>query len=91
MTLDDIKHMNILLAPPAPGEDRVVPVDLGNGIESCHESELLRLQGGFENANEVAFWVQYHLPANGQLVHRSAHVHLKTANVIGEGVVATIG
>ena len=40
-------------------------------------SQLLKLEGGFENDNELTTWVQYHLPATGELVHRSATVNLK--------------
>jgi hypothetical protein len=53
------------------------------------ESELLKLEGGFENDEEVVRWVQYHLPADGSMVHRSAHVHLKT--VFADGAIATFG
>lgn len=51
------------------------------------ESALLKLEGGFEDENEVVKWVQYHLPADGSMVHRSAHVHLKT--VFADGAIAT--
>lgn len=54
------------------------------------ESELLKLEGGYENDNEIAKWVQYHLPASGELVHRSAHVHLKKA-LFGEAMAASLG
>jgi hypothetical protein len=54
------------------------------------EADLLKLEGGFENENEIAKWVQYHLPATGEMVHRSAHVHLKKA-IFGEGMAAQIG
>lgn len=54
------------------------------------EADLLKLEGGFEDDNEIVKWVQYHLPKSGELVHRSAHVHLKKA-IFGEGVAANIG
>ena len=54
------------------------------------DSQLLKLEGGFENDDEIVTWVQYHLPASGEMVHRSAHVHLKKA-IFGEGFAAPIG
>ena len=42
------------------------------------ESDFIKTTGGFENDNELTSWVEYH-EANGTLVHRSAHVHLKQA------------
>lgn len=54
------------------------------------EADLLKLEGGFEDDNEIVKWVQYHLPASGELVHRSAHVHLKKS-IFGEGMAAAIG
>lgn len=41
------------------------------------EALLLKLEGGFEDDNEIVSWVQYHLPSSGELVHRSAAVYLK--------------
>jgi hypothetical protein len=60
-------------------------IDTINGF--VEESELLKLEGGFETDEEIVKWVQYHLPADGSMVHRSAHVHLKT--VFAEGALAT--
>lgn len=54
------------------------------------ESELLKLTGGHETDDEIVSWVQYHLPATGEMVHRSAHVHLKKA-IFGEALAAAIG
>ena len=82
------------LNPPQAGVDRMIPVDLGNGkIEEMKESLLLRKTGEDENDNEIAAWVEYHLPEHegGKLVHRSAHVHLKKAMVFGEGNAAAFG
>lgn len=53
------------------------------------ESELLKLEGGFENDDEIVRWVQYHLTTDGSMVHRSAHVHLK--KVVADGAIATFG
>ena len=46
-------------------------------VTQMEEADLLKLEGRFEDDNEIATWVQYHLPTTGALVHRSAHVHLK--------------
>jgi hypothetical protein len=54
------------------------------------DSELLKLEGGFEDDNEITSWVQYHLPKSGELVHRSASVHLKTSPFC-EAATAPIG
>lgn len=53
----------------------LINIDRGNGIEQMDESLLSRHSGTSENDNEVVKWVEYHL--DGQIVHRSAHVHLK--------------
>jgi hypothetical protein len=42
---------------------------------------LEKKEGTFENDDELTTWVEYWL--DGELVHRSAHVHLKKALVIG--------
>lgn len=52
-------------------------------VTQMDETDLLKLEGGFENENEVARWVQYHLPASGEMVHRSAQVHLKQVSTNG--------
>jgi hypothetical protein len=54
------------------------------------ERDLLKLEGGFEDDNEVTSWVQYHLPKSGELVHRSASIHLKLSPFC-EADTATIG
>jgi hypothetical protein len=51
-----------------PGADKITQMD---------DSELLKLEGGYENEKEVAAWIQYHLATTGEMVHRSAHVVLK--------------
>jgi hypothetical protein len=43
----------------------------------CHESELVKLEGAFEDEREKTTWVEYRLPGKDEIVHRSAHVHLK--------------
>lgn len=42
---------------------------------------LEKREGQSENEDEIVKWVEYWL--NGELVHRSVHVHLKKALVIG--------
>lgn len=59
-------------------------------VTQMDDSDLLKIEGGFENENEIATWVQYHLRATGEMVHRSAHVHLKKA-IFGEGAAASLG
>lgn len=50
-------------------------------VTQMDDSELLKLEGGYENDNEIARWVQYHLITTGDLVHRSADVTLKEVPV----------
>lgn len=81
-----------LFHPGVAGQPRAVPVDLGVGhIFTMMENELLRLSAVHEDDNEIVHWVQYHLPASGQMVHRSAHVHLKKACLPLQGETAAIG
>lgn len=47
-------------------------------VTQMDDSDLLKLEGGFENDNETTTWVQYHLRTTGELVHRSVHVTLKS-------------
>ena len=42
---------------------------------------LEKKEGQSENDDEIVKWVEYWL--DGELVHRSVHVHLKKALVIG--------
>lgn len=58
-------------------------------VTQMDESELLKLEGTFENENEAVQWIQYHLKTTGDMVHRSAHVVLKT--VAGFGGIADLG
>ena len=51
------------------------------------DSLLERKDGTFEDDNELTTWVEYWL--EGELVHRSVHVHLKKMPPIG-GVAAAI-
>lgn len=49
------------------------------------DSLLERREGVIDNDNEATRWVEYWL--DGELIHRSVHVHLKL-NVMSEGIAA---
>jgi hypothetical protein len=49
------------------------------------EDALDKREGTDENDNEIVNWVEYHL--DGELVHRSVHVHLKRG-MFADGVTA---
>lgn len=51
------------------------------------ESLLDKKTGQIDNDNELTDWVEYWL--DGELVHRSVHVRLKT-NVLAEGIAAML-
>lgn len=52
------------------------------------DSLLEKREGSTENDNEIVSWTEYWL--DGELVHRSVHVHLKK-NVFAEGMSAMLG
>ncbi len=52
------------------------------------DSLLEKREGSTENDNEIVSWVEYWL--DGEMVHRSVHVHLKK-NVFAEGMSAMLG
>lgn len=52
------------------------------------DSLLEKKTGVIDNEKEHTKWVEYWL--EGELVHRSVHVHLKT-NVLADGVAAKLG
>lgn len=52
------------------------------------DSLLEKKEGSIDNDNEFTRWVEYWL--DGELVHRSVHVHLKK-NVLAEGMAAMFG
>lgn len=62
----------------------LIDVVIAGQLQQMDEADLLKLEGGFEDENEIVTWVQYHLPASGELVHRSASVHLKTVAASGD-------
>ena len=51
------------------------------------DAVLEKRDGVVDNDNEYTTWVEYW--HNGELVHRSAHVHLKR-NVLADGVAAAL-
>jgi len=51
------------------------------------ESLLDKREGSIDNDNELTRWVEYWL--DGELVHRSVHVHLKQ-NVFSDGIAAML-
>lgn len=51
------------------------------------DSLLEKREGSLDNEHEITRWVEYWL--DGELVHRSVHVHLKK-NVFAEGVAAML-
>lgn len=53
------------------------------------DAELRRVDGSVDNDNEFTTWVEFW--DGGRLVHRSAHVTLKQAGVIGEALAASLG
>ena len=52
------------------------------------ESLLEKREGSIDNEDELTNWVEYWL--DGELVHRSVHVHLKK-NVLADGMAAAFG
>lgn len=52
------------------------------------DAMLDKREGVVDNDNEYTTWVEYW--HNGELVHRSVHVHLKR-NVLADGIAAALG
>lgn len=52
------------------------------------ENLLEKREGSVDNENEFTRWIEFWL--DGELVHRSVHVELKT-NVLADGVAAMLG
>ncbi len=67
-----------------PTESRMVTTTKGD----MNTDDLERKHGSFENDNEYTLWIEYWL--DDELVHRSAHVHLKK-NVVATGIAAMMG
>ena len=57
-----------------------------NTTKGIMEASLLnRIDGEFEDDNEITKWIEYWL--EDELVHRSVHVHLKK-NIVADGIAA---
>ena len=89
MEIDLPLRPDSLIRKAPEGVDRDIPVDLNGAISTMKESQRERRVGWHDDENETAAWVEYRL--GGELVHRSAHVHLKKASVTGEPAVAAVG
>ena len=49
------------------------------------EAALIKTEGIVDNENEYTTWVEYRLPDNDEIIHRSAHVVLKRGpGIFGE-------
>lgn len=63
-----------------------------NGVQSdADEASLVRTLTQREDDNEVAWAVEYRDTEDGPIVHRSAHVHLKQAGVVGALLIGNVG
>lgn len=52
------------------------------------DSLLEKVEGDMEDDNEITNWIEYYL--DGELVHRSVHVHLKK-NIVADSLAAFFG
>jgi hypothetical protein len=41
------------------------------------DATLIKTEGDIDNDNERTHWVEYRLTPDGEVIHRSVHVHLK--------------
>jgi hypothetical protein len=41
------------------------------------ESTLIKTEGELDNDHELTRWVEYRQTEDGEVIHRSVHVHLK--------------
>lgn len=59
-------------------------------IETIHgpqdDSALIKTEGQINNDNEYTRWVEYRETPDGEIVHRSVHVHLKTGLLLESGI-----
>jgi hypothetical protein len=51
---------------------------------------LEKLDGVIDNDTERTYWVEYRLPGNPEIVHRSVDMVLKQAPVFGSGDVSAV-
>jgi len=54
-----------------------VQLEEGGPISIMDESLLIKSEGVVDNENEFTTWVEYRLPGQDRIIHRSAHVTLK--------------
>ena len=76
-----------------PGDEilRVVNVDLGTGtISTMAVSRLERTTGTTDTADEFAAWVEYRIPGDPRIVHRSADVKLKRLTDGGRALAGSV-
>jgi hypothetical protein len=59
-------------------------------LGEMEESLLEKREGVVDNANEFTTWIEYRLPGSDEIIHRSAHVTLKTT-VSAFGEAAKLG
>jgi hypothetical protein len=50
------------------------------------ESTLVKSEGVIDNDNEFTRWVEYRETADGEIIHRSVHVHLKEGLLAESGI-----
>jgi len=62
----------------------------GGPITEMDEASLEKLEGFVDNENEHTTWVEYRLPGQERIVHRSAHVTLKRP-VLAFGELESVG
>jgi len=64
-----------------------VQLDADGPITEMDEALLQKREGYLDNENEYTTWVEYRLPLQERVIHRSVHVTLKRPMVISEGLV----
>jgi hypothetical protein len=50
------------------------------------ESTLVKSEGVIDNDHEFTRWVEYRETADGDIIHRSVHVHLKEGLLMESGI-----
>lgn len=55
----------------------MIAVLINGEMTEREESTLLKTEGTVDNDNELTQWVEYRETPDGEIVHRSVHVHLK--------------
>lgn len=54
-----------------------VQLEENGPITEMDETLLEKTEGFLDNENEYTIWVEYRLPGQDRIIHRSAHVRLK--------------